>query len=186
MISTNQFKNGMCIMVDSKLYEIVEFQHVKPGKGGAFVRTKLKNVDNGAVVDKTFRAGEKFEQAHMQKKEMQYLYSDGSSLHFMDNENYEQISLSKDQVGDAVNFMTDGMNVDILFHDNKPIDVTPPISVELKVTKAEPGHKGDTATGGTKPVEVETGLKVNVPMFVNEGDTIKVDSRNGQYVTRVS
>ena len=185
MINTNQFKNGMTIIIDEKIFEIIEFQHVKPGKGGAFVRTKLRNFNTGAVIDRTFRAGEKFKTAHLQKKTMQYLYNDGSSYYFMDNESYEQVPLPADFIGDTYLYVTEGMNVDVLFHNNKPLKVKPPISVELKVVKAEPGLKGDTATGGTKPVTLETGLTVQVPLFINEGDVLKIDTRTGEYVERV-
>jgi elongation factor P len=185
MISTNQFKNGMTILIDGKIFEIIDFQHVKPGKGGAFVRSKLKNFDTGAVIDRTFRAGEKFELAIMEKKTMQYLYNDGSEYYFMDNETYEQVPLSADFIGDDSKYLKEGTNVDVLVHNDKPLKVKPPISVELEVTKAEPGMKGDTATGGTKPVTLETGLEVQVPLFINEGDILKIDTRTGSYVERV-
>lgn len=185
MISTNQFKNGMSIVIDDKIFEIIEFQHVKPGKGGAFVRTKLKNIDSGAVIDKTFRAGEKFKTAHLQKKPMQYLYNDGSNYYFMDNTTYEQLPLSSEMVKDAKSFITEGMNVDIVFHNNNPISIKAPTFVELKVTKAEPGMKGDTAASGTKPVQLETGITVQAPLFINVGDVLKIDTRSGEYVERV-
>ncbi len=185
MISTNQFKNGMTIIIDGALYDIVDFQHVKPGKGGAFVRTKLKKLDTGGVIDKTFRAGEKFKVAHLDHKKLQYLYSDGTDLHFMDNASYEQLQLSKDQVGDAVNYITEGMEIDASFHESKLLSITAPITVELKVIESEPGIKGDTATGATKPVKLETGLQVNVPLFINQDDTLKIDTRTGQYIERV-
>lgn len=185
MISTNQFKNGMTIVLDNSLFEIVEFQHVKPGKGGAFVRTKLKKLDTGGVVDKTFRAGEKFELAHLDHKKLQYLYSDGSDYHFMDNETYEQLQLDKKQVGSTANFMVEGMEIDASFHKGKLLSIRPPITVELKVVESEPGIKGDTAQGATKPVKLETGLSVNVPLFVNQGDTLKIDTRTSQYIERV-
>lgn len=172
-------------MINNKIFEIIEFQHVKPGKGGAFVRSKLKNFDTGSVIDKTFRAGEKFELAHLQKKAMQYLYNDDSNYYFMDNETYEQLPLSSEMVGKASLYIKEGMNVEIVFHDNKALSVSAPIHVELKVTKAEPGMKGDTATGATKPVTMETGLNVQVPLFINEGDVLKIDTRTGEYVERV-
>jgi len=184
MISTNQFKNGMTIELGGALYEIVEFQHVKPGKGGAFVRTKFKKLDTGAVIDKTFRAGEKFEQALLDHKKLQYLYSDGSDFHFMDNATYEQLQLDKNQVSSAADYIAEGTEVDASFHKGKLLSIKPPLSVNLKVTEAEPGIKGDTATGATKLVTLETGLKVQVPLFVNQGDTLKIDTRTGAYIER--
>jgi len=185
MISTNQFKNGMTIELAGALYEIVEFQHVKPGKGGAFVRTKFKKLDTGAVLDKTFRAGEKFEQALLDHKKLQYLYNDGSDYHFMDNATYEQLQLDKNQVGSAADYIVEGMEIDALFHKGNLLNIKPPLAVNLKVTEAEPGIKGDTATGATKLVTLETGLKVQVPLFVNQGDTLKIDTRTGTYIERV-
>lgn len=184
MINTNQFKNGMTIIINNELNEIISFQHVKPGKGGAFVRTKLKNLNTGSVVDKTFRAGEKFEQAHLDHKKLQYLYNDGSDFHFMDNETYEQLQLSSSQIGDVAKYITDGMELDASFHGGNLLSIKPPITVNLKVVEAEPGIKGDTAQGATKPVKLETGLDVQVPLFVNEGDTLKVDTRTGEYIER--
>ena len=186
MINTNQFKNGMTIIIDNKINEIIEFQHVKPGKGGAFVRTKLKVFDTGAVIEKTFRAGEKFETAHLQRKQMQYLYKDGINYVFMNNETYEQIHLSIEAIGKAKDYIIEGQNALVLFHDDKPLKIEIPASVKLKVIKSEPGIKGDTATSGTKPVTVETGLKVQVPLFINQEDTIKIDTRTGQYLERVN
>lgn len=185
MISTNQFKNGMTIIIDNQLFEIVDFQHVKPGKGGAFVRTKLKNLDSGAVLDKTFRAGEKFEPAHLEHKKMQYLYDDGHNYVFMDNDTYEQFPLSHEVVDNAANFIKEGMEIDISMYQNSPVSIKPPISVELEVTQADPGFKGDTAQGGSKRVTLETGLTINVPLFINQGDVIKVDSRTGEYGGKV-
>ncbi len=184
MINTNQFKNGMTIILNGALNEIIAFQHVKPGKGGAFVRTKLKRLDTGAVIDKTFRAGEKFEQAMLDHKKLQYLYSDGSAFHFMDNETYEQLQLDKSQVGDAANYIKEGLEIDASFHKDNLIGLKPPITVKLKVTEAEPGIKGNTATGATKPVKLETGITIQVPLFVNQGDTVKVDTRTGEYLER--
>jgi len=185
MISTNQFKNGMTIVLDGALYEIVEFQHVKPGKGGAFVRTKLKKLDTSAVLDRTFRAGEKFEPAHLDHKKLQYLYNDGTDFHFMDNATYEQLQLDKKQIGSAADYIVEGMEIDASFYKGKLLSIKPPIAVNLKVTEAEPGIKGDTATGATKLVALETGLKVQVPLFVNQGDTLKIDTRTGTYIERV-
>ncbi|RJQ33106.1 MAG: elongation factor P [Actinobacteria bacterium] len=181
-VSTNQFKNGMTIIIDNILYEIIEFQHVKPGKGGAFVRTKLRNVDAGKVIDKTFRAGEKFELAHLEHKKMQYLYDDGSNYVFMDNQTYEQTPLSHDTVGSAAKFIKEGMEIDMSFYKSNPISIKPPVAVEMLVTEAEPGFKGDTAQGGNKKVITETGLEVQAPLFIEKGNIIKVDSRTGEYL----
>ncbi len=184
-ISTNQFKNGMAIELDSRLFFIVEFQHVKPGKGGAFVRTKLKNVKTGAVVDRTFRAGEKFELAHLEHKKMQFLYKDDAGCYFMDNVTYEQITLTAEQLGDVMKYVKENTSVDVLTHDDLPLGVEAPFFVELEVTETDPGLKGDTATAGTKPATLETGAIVQVPLFVNIGDTLKIDTRTDTYITRV-
>jgi elongation factor P len=184
-ISTNQFKTGMAIQLDETLFFITDFQHVKPGKGGAFVRTKLKNVKTGAVLDKTFRAGEKFELAHLEHKKMEYLYKDDSGYWFMDTSSYEQLALSQEQLGDVMKYVKENMEVDILTHQEKPIGIEPPLFVELEVTETDPGVKGDTATGGTKPATLETGAAVQVPLFVNVGDRIKIDTRTDTYITRV-
>ena len=185
MISTNQFKNGMTIELDGTLFQIVEFQHVKPGKGGAFVRTKLRNFKTGGVVDKTFRAGEKVEQAMVNRRSMQYLYNDGSDYVFMDTETYEQISLPASFLQDETKFMKENMNVLIAMHEGQALGIELPTAVELEVTHTEPGVKGDTASGGTKPATLETGAMVQVPLFINVGDMIKVDTRTGDYITRV-
>lgn len=185
MISTNQFKNGMTIEVEGEFFSIVEFQHVKPGKGGAFVRTKLKNVKSGAVLDKTFRAGEKFEQIRLENKKMQYLYHDEDLYYFMNTENYEQIPIVKDLIKENLVFLKENIVFDIEFFEDKPINANPPIFVELKVDKTEPGVKGDTATGGSKQAELETGLIIQVPLFIKEGDTIKIDTRTREYITRI-
>lgn len=184
MISTNQFKNGMTIDVEGKLYSIVEFQHVKPGKGGAFVRTKLKDIKSGAVIDKTFRAGEKFEQAQMTRRQMQYLYGDDSSYIFMDTETYEQLSLGRDIVSGATPFLKENEVVLVVFVDETPIGIELPTAVELEVVRTDPGFRGDTATGGTKPATLETGSVVQVPLFIQVGEKIKVDTRTGEYITR--
>jgi elongation factor P len=184
-VSTNQFKNGMCISYDGKMWVIVEFQHVKPGKGGAFVRTKLKEVRTGRVVDVTFRAGEKVDDVRMETKELQYLYSDGASYHFMDTETYEQFELPADFVGDAAKWLKDNDVASVLIAGGDMLGVEPPMFVELQVTETDPGFKGDTVQGGTKPATLETGAVVQVPMFINTGDRIKVDTRDGRYVTRV-
>ena len=175
----------MAIDVDGQVFTIVEFQHVKPGKGGAFVRTRLKNILTGAVLDKTFRAGEKFRQARVEAKKMQYLYATPEEVVLMDNETYEQLTLSPDLVGEALKFVKDNVEVEILMVDGKPTELIPPIFVELEVTETQPGVKGDTVTGGNKPATTETGAVVNVPLFLKEGDRIKVDTRTGEYVERV-
>ena len=183
-VSTNQFKNGMHIEVDKDVWRIVEFQHVKPGKGGAFVRTKVKNVDSGSVVDKTFRAGEKFARVFTETKNVQYLYDDGSEVHFMDEETYEQFSLPHAELEDALPYMQPSSSVQMLVVGGKPSGMQLPGSVELTVTATEPGVRGDTVSNVTKPATLETGAVVQVPMFVNVGDTIKVDPREGRYISR--
>ncbi len=183
-VSTNQFKNGMAVDIDGRLFFIVEFQHVKPGKGGAFVRTKLKNVKTGAVLDRTFRAGEKFEQAHLEHKKMQYLYKDDTGCHFMDNATYEQLTLTPEQLGDVMKYVKENTDVDVLTHNDIPLGVEAPFFVELEVAETDPGLKGDTATSGTKPATMETGAVVQVPLFVNVGDTLKIDTRTDTYITR--
>jgi elongation factor P len=185
MISSNDFKRGIAIKLDGELYTVVEFQHVKPGKGGAFVRTKLRSVKKGTVVEKTFRGGEKVEDATIENKQMQYLYGEGDSLIFMDTESYDQESIEKDLIGDFIDFIKEGDMVQVFTYEDKPISIEPPTFVNLKVVYAEPGIKGDTATNVTKPVKVETGAQIHVPLFVNEGDTIKIDTRKGEYVERV-
>jgi elongation factor P len=184
MISTNEFKNGMTIYVDGVLYQIVDFQHVKPGKGGAFVRTKLKNFKTGAVVDRTFRAGEKFDQAVVNRRSMQYLYNDGSEYMFMDTETYEQIGLPAAFLSSETNFLKENMNVLIAMHEGQAIAIELPITVELEVTETDPGLKGDTASGAVKPATLETGALVQVPLFIKIGDIVKVDTRTGDYITR--
>jgi elongation factor P len=183
-VSTNQFKNGMHVEVDGQVWRIVEFQHVKPGKGGAFVRTKLKAVDSGAVVDKTFRAGEKMPRIFTETKNVQYLYDDGSDVHFMDEESYEQFSLPHAELEEKLPFMQPSTSVQVLVVGGKPSGVQLPASVELTVTETEPGVRGDTVSNVTKPATLETGAVVNVPMFVNTGDRIKVDPREGRYISR--
>jgi elongation factor P len=185
VISTNQFKNGTHIEVDGKVFKVVDFQHVKPGKGGAFVRTKLKRVDDGAVIDKTFRAGEKFRPVRTETRRMQFLYSDGSDAHFMDTSNYEQIAIPEDSVKDPLRWVPPSQEVELLYVDERPSDIQLPASVELAVTETQPGVRGDTASGGgDKPATLETGVTVKVPLFVNEGDRIKVDTRSGEYMSR--
>ena len=185
MISAGDFRNGMTIEVDGNIYQIIEFQHVKPGKGAAFVRTKLKNIVNGGVVEKTFRPTEKCPQARIDRKDMQYLYSDGELYNFMDVESFEQIALNQDEIGDAMKFVKENEMVKICSHNGNVFAVEPPLFVELEITETEPGFKGDTATGATKPATVETGAQVLVPLFVNQGDKIKIDTRTGEYLSRV-
>jgi len=184
-ISTNNLKNGMCVMHDGKMWIVVEFQHVKPGKGGAFVRTKLKELKTGRVVDVTFRAGEKLEDVRVETKCMQYLYSDGASFHFMDQDTYEQVELGNDFIGDGARWLKENDEVQIMIAGGEMIGVEPPMFVELTVTETDPGFKGDTVQGGTKPATLETGAVVQVPMFVEPGDTLKIDTRDGRYITRV-
>lgn len=185
MISTNQFKNGLAIELDGEVYLILEFQHVKPGKGQAFVRTKLKNLNSGATINKNFRAGESVQEAFLERAEMEYLYSDGDNYYFMDTRNYEQVGFTKEQIGETTQFLKENMKVSVLFHQGKPISIEPPIFVELTVVETDPGVKGDTVSSNTKPARLETGAVVQVPLFVQNGDVVKVDTRTGEYVTRV-
>ena len=184
LVDTNSFRNGMHIELDGKVWRIVEFQHVKPGKGGAFVRTKLKSLDAGAVVDRTFRAGEKFPRVHTETKNVQFLYDDGSEVHFMDEETYEQFALSHGDLADELPYMQPNATVQVLAVNGKPSSVQLPASVELTVVDTEPGVKGDTVSNVTKPATLETGAVVNVPLFVNVGDRLKVDPREGRYISR--
>lgn len=185
MASTADFRNGMVMVFDNGLWEIVEFQHVKPGKGGAFVRTKLKNVMSGKVLEKTFRSGEKVDEARLEERQWQYLYFDGDLYHFMDPQSYEQIAVGIDAISDNSNWIKENDMVALLFHEGKAIKSSVPASVVLKVTKCDPGVQGDRATGGTKPAELETGVTVQVPLFISEGEEIKVDTRSGDYIERV-
>lgn len=185
MISAGEFRNGVTFEFEGNVYQVVEFQHVKPGKGAAFVRTKLKNVISGAVVEKTFRPTEKMPKAHIERKNMAYSYNDGDLFYFMDNETFDMMPLSKEQLGDALKFVTENMNVTILSYKGSVFGVEPPTFVELKVTDTEPGFKGDTSTGATKPATLETGATINVPLFVDQDDTIRVDTRTGEYMERV-
>ena len=185
MISTNQFKNGNHIEVDGTIFKIVEFQHVKPGKGGAFVRSKLRRAADGAVIDRTFRAGEKFRAVRTEARKMQFLYADGTEAHFMDSDSYEQMAVPQASVQNALQFTKPNDTVDVLFIDDAPSDLQLPSSVELEVTQTEPGLRGDTASGGgSKPATVETGATVAVPLFVNIGDRVKVDTRTSDYMSR--
>ncbi len=183
-MTTNQFRNGMHIQLDDAVWRIMAFQHVKPGKGGAFVRTRVKNIESGAVVDRTFRAGEKFSRIHTEVKEVQYLYDSGDEVVFMDTENYDQFSLSRDSVSDALPYLEPSSSVQMLWLDGRPAGVQLPGSVEVAVAQTEPGVRGDTVSNVTKPATLETGAVVQVPLFVNIGDRIKVDPREGRYISR--
>ena len=185
MISAGDFRNGITLEYDGNIFQIVEFQHVKPGKGAAFVRTKLRNIISGGLIEKSFRPTEKFPQARIDRKDMQYLYGDEDFYHFMDVETYDQIDLTIDAVGDALKFVKENEMCKICSHKGNVFAVEPPLFVELEITETEPGFKGDTATGATKPAIVETGAKVYVPLFVEIGDKIKIDTRTGEYLSRV-
>lgn len=185
MISTNDFHTGLTIEVDGTVYSVEDFQHSKSGRGGAFVRTKLRNMEEDYTINKTFRAGEKVSRAHVEQRKMQFLYWDGSSYVFMDNETYEQISLSEDQLGDKVKYLEENMDLEVLMYEGRPLDINLPTFVELKVEKTQPSIKGDTVSGGTKPATMTTGLVIKVPLFVEKGDVIKIDTREEEYVERV-
>ena len=185
MISAGDFKNGLTIELEGNVYQIVDFQHVKPGKGAAFVRTKMKNIKNGGVVEKTFRPTEKFPPAHIERTDMQYLYTDGDLYYFMDVETFDQIALNEDMIGDSLKFVRENDMVKMICHNGDIFAVEPPMFSELEVTECEPGEKGNTATGATKPCTVETGAVVYVPLFVNLGDKLKIDTRTGEYLSRV-
>lgn len=186
MISTNDFHNGLTIELDGTVYQVVDFQHSKTGRGGAFVRTKLRDVENGGVIDKTFRAGEKVNRAHVDQREKQFLYKSAEDYVFMDNETFEQIILTEEQLGDKVNYLKENMTLEVLMYKGRPIDITLPTFVELRVDKTQPGIRGNTVSGGSKPATLETGAVVQVPLFIDEGDIIKVDTRTGEYIERVS
>ncbi len=186
MASTADFKNGLVLKVDGKLQQIVEFQHVKPGKGPAFVRTKLKDVLTGKNVDKTWNAGVKVETATVDRRDMTYLYNDGSSYVVMDDKNYEQVELSEDKFGDAAQFLLENMQVQVSFHEGEPLFAELPISVDLAITHTEPGLQGDRSTGGTKPATLESGAEIQVPLFLETGNVVKVDTRTGEYLSRVN
>ena len=183
MISAGDFRNGVTLEIDGQVVQILEFQHVKPGKGAAFVRTKLKNVINGGVVERTFRPTEKFPQARIERVDMQYLYSDGDLFYFMNVENYEQIALNEETIGDALKFVKENEMVKVCSYNGNVFAIEPPLFVELEITETEPGFKGDTAQGASKPATVETGATVSVPLFVNQGDKIKIDTRTGEYLS---
>jgi len=184
VIDTSDFKNGISIVVDGTLYQIIEFQHIKPGKGGAFVRTKLKNMRNKSIVDKTFRAGEKVEDAYIDNKRLQYTYNSGDTYFFMDTESYEEAAISIDVLEEKKNFLKEGMEISALYHKSSLIDINLPVSIELKVEHTDPGLKGDTVGSASKPATMETGVIVQVPLFINTGDVIKVDTRTGKYIER--
>ena len=184
MISAGEFRNGITIEFEGEIYVIVEFQHVKPGKGAAFVRTKVRNLVTGSLLEKTFRPSEKMPRAHIERKEMQYLYNDGNLYYFMDNESYEQTELNASDVGDSLKYVKENESVKIMSHNGKVFGIEPPMFVELKIVDTEPGFKGDTATGATKPATLETGAVVAVPLFVNVDDVVKVDTRTGEYLGR--
>lgn len=184
MVTAGDFKNGLTIQWNGGIWTIIDFQHVKPGKGAAFVRTKVKNIVTGSVLENSFRPTEKFETAMIERKEYQYLYADDDFYNFMDTETYEQVALTKENVGDSLKFVKENEMVKLCSHQGNVFAIEPPISVELEITDTEPGVKGDTATGETKPAIVETGAKVMVPLFVNQGDRIKIDTRTGEYTSR--
>lgn len=185
MISTNQFKRGMKVELEGEPFTIIEFQHVKPGKGGAFVRTKLKSLVSGNVIDRTFRSGDKVKRPDFEEKQMQYLYKDESGFNFMDLGTYEQVLITSEDLGDLQDYLKEELEVNVQLYNGKPMGVELPIFVELAIVKAEPGVKGDTATGATKPAEMETGALINVPLFLEEGDIVKIDTRSGEYIERV-
>lgn len=184
MVSAGDFRNGVTLEIEGQVVQIIEFQHVKPGKGAAFVRTKLRNVINGGVIEKTFRPTEKFPSARIDRVDMQYLYAEGDMYNFMDSNTYEQVALDKELAGDALKFVKENETVKVCSYNGKVFSVEPPLFVELEITDTEPGFKGDTATGATKPAIVETGAQVYVPLFVNQGDKIKIDTRTGEYLSR--
>jgi elongation factor P len=184
MISAGEFRNGITIEFEGSIYVIIEFQHVKPGKGAAFVRTKVRNLVTGSVLEKTFRPSEKMPRAHIDRKDMQYLYNDGNLYYFMDTESFEQSEINASDVGDSLKYVKENESVKVMSHNGKVFGIEPPLFVELKITETEPGFKGDTATGATKPATLETGAVVLVPLFVNVDDVVKVDTRTGEYLGR--
>jgi elongation factor P len=185
MISTGELRKGVIIDIDGALYNVLDYQHLKLGRGSAQVRMKLRDIRSGAVVEKTVQAGSKFPRIRLDTQTVQFLYADGDLYHFMNVETYDQFALNREQLGDAVNYLKEGLQLEVQFYQDEPIGVELPITVDLQVTHTEPGFKGDTATGGTKPATLETGLTVQVPLFVNVGDVIRVDTRDGSYITRV-
>lgn len=184
MISTNEFRTGTTVVIDNDAWQVIEFQHVKPGKGAAFVRAKMRNLRTGAVVERTFNAGEKMPKAHIDRRDMQYLYENDGNLVFMDNESFEQTELTKEQMGNAINFLKENMNISIMIFSGTVLGVELPNTVELTVAETDPGIRGDTATGGNKPAKMETGYVVKVPLFINEGDVLRIDTRSGDYIER--
>jgi len=185
MISTGELKKGVIIEMDNELYSIVDYQHQKIGRGSAQVRMKRRNIRSGAISDTTVQAGTKFPRVRLEQRQMQFLYIEDQNYFFMDQESYDQIGLSAAQLGDTVNYLKDGMTITVSFYEQEPVDVEPPINVELQIIETDPGFRGDTASGGTKPAKTETGLVVQVPLFVNQGETIRVDTRTGAYLERV-
>jgi elongation factor P len=185
MITVGELRKGINIELDGQLLGVIEYEHIKMGRGGAVVRLKLRNLRTGAIFERTFPASEKFRRAYLERRSVQYTYNDDHLYHFMDTETFEDVTLSTEQLGDEVNYLKENIVVDLLTYNGEPISIELPVTVELRVTQTEPGFRGDTATGGTKPAIVETGLKVNVPLFVNEGDVIRVDTRTGEYIERV-
>lgn len=185
MFSTADFRKGLKIELEGKPFVIVDFLHVKPGKGGAFVRTRLKNMETGQVLERTFRSGEKVDRPDLMEREMQYLYQDAAGFCFMDNDNYDQIFIDEDHLGESKNFLKENIDVKVLFFNNKPIGIEMPIFVNLEITQTDPGVRGDTATGATKPAILETGVVIQVPLFINQGDVVKIDTRTSDYVERV-
>ena len=184
MISAGDFRNGITIELEGNVFQIIEFQHVKPGKGAAFVRTKLKNIKSGGVIEKTFRPTEKCPQARIDRKDMQYLYSDGDLFNFMDVETYDQVALNAETIGDSLKFVKENEMCKVCSHNGNVFAVEPPLFVELEITETEPGFKGDTSTGATKPAVVETGAQINVPLFIDQGEVIRIDTRTGEYMER--
>lgn len=184
MISTNEFRTGTTVTIDNDAWQVIEFQHVKPGKGAAFVRAKMRNLRTGSVVERTFNAGEKMPKAHIERRDMQYLYESDGNLIFMDNESFEQHELTKEQLGNALNFLKENMNITIMSFSGTILGVELPNTVELTVVETDPGIRGDTATGGNKPAKMETGYVVKVPLFINEGDVLRIDTRSGDYIER--
>jgi len=186
LISTGDLKKGVVFEMDGQLFQVMDYQHLKIGRGSAQVRMRLRNVRTGAVIDRTVQAGEKWPRVRLEHRSVQYLYEDPPNYVFMDQENYDQMTLSREQLGEAVSYLKDGLEMELLMHDTDPIGVELPITVDLRIEETEPGFRGDTASGGTKPAKLESGLTVNVPLFVNEGEMIKVDTRTGTYIERVS
>ena len=186
MVDTSDFRNGLKIEIDNEPFEIIYFQHVKPGKGSAFVRTKIRSLLSGRMLEPTFKSGDKLVRADIEEKEMQYLYVQAGDFYFMDAKTYEQTYLSKEQLGEAANFLIENLKVHIVFYKGKPVGVTVPNAVELRVKKCDPGVRGDTVSGAQKPATLETGYSVQVPLFINEGDVVRIDTRTGEYLTRVA